>query len=288
MIKNVLSIAGSDPSGGAGVQADLKTFGALGAHGMAVVTALTAQNTRSVRGVHPVPACFVRDQLAAIFDDIRVDAVKIGMVSSAESVHMIADTLAQYDVQRIVLDPVMVATSGDPLIDDDAIAALREVLVPLASVVTPNAHEAVILGDVGVPCLVKGGHDDGDLAIDVLSDGARVQEFSVPRIETNNTHGTGCTLSSAIAVYLAQGKSLPMAVQAAKDYLSGALMHADDLDVGSGHGPVHHFWNFYTASHLNNDNQAFSHHAGSALSSDPQSRVLGASGEGKRAAGRDE
>jgi len=266
VIPNVLSIAGSDPSGGAGVQADLKTFSALGCYGMAALTALTAQNTRGVSGVHVPPAGFVAAQIDAIFEDVEVHAVKIGMLASGEIVEMVANRLRAHGARNIVLDPVLVATSGDSLGAPDVVEAMTSHLFPLASVVTPNVPEAVRLsggaaaddlaGLAGLEALaralhaqgtqavlVKGGHLGGAFAEDVLFDGASVQVFKAERVATRNTHGTGCTLSSAIAAWLAHGKSLAEAVALAKDYLTGALRAADELQVGSGkgHGPVHHF-----------------------------------------------
>ena len=259
MIPNVLSIAGSDPSGGAGIQADLKTFAALGCYGMAAMTALTAQNTQGVEGVFDVPADFVRAQLTAIFEDIDVAAVKIGMLAQPEIIHQIADTLEKYTPRYIVLDPVMVATSGDPLISSEAIEVLKTRLVPLADVVTPNIPEAQRLsrkavldmevaakGLLDLGCgsvLLKGGHLEEEQARDVLAmAGGAMHEFSSPRIDTPNTHGTGCTLSSAIAVYLAKGADIPMACEKAKVYLSAALELSDSLQVGHGCGPVYHGW----------------------------------------------
>lgn len=246
MIPKVLSIAGSDPSGGAGIQADLKTFSALGVYGMAALTSLTAQNTRGVQAVQTLPPAFIRAQLESIFDDIAVHAVKIGMIADATAADVLADVLAARKAQNIVLDPVMVATSGDRLISDEAIDVIKQRLVPLAAIVTPNAHEAAILGDLSSAraVLYKGGHGtDAKNAVDVLVMGADQFEFSSPRILTPHTHGTGCTLSSAIAVYLALGEALPAACEKAKTYLSGAIKHADKLGVGHGHGPVDHFWN---------------------------------------------
>ncbi len=259
VIPNVLSIAGSDPSGGAGIQADLKTFSALGCYGMAAITALTAQNTQGVSGVFDVPADFVRAQITAIFEDVEVAAVKIGMLAQPDIIHQIADVLEKYKPPFIVLDPVMVATSGDPLISSGAIDVLKERLIPLADVITPNISEAQKLSRKAVldmhvaakellalgsrAVFLKGGHLKEVQARDVLamSDGA-VHEFSVPRIDTPNTHGTGCTLSSAIAAYLAKGENMPSACEKAKAYLSGALEASEELDVGYGHGPVHHGW----------------------------------------------
>ena len=260
MIANVLSIAGVDPSGGAGIAADLKTFSALGVYGMAVVTAVTAQNTRGVTGVRLMEPAFVAEQIDAVFDDVRIDAVKIGMVATAKIAAAIADALVRHQAQHIVLDPVMIAKSGDRLLAKEAIAALCERLMPLAEIITPNLPEAATLLGVAEPTdpagmrqmardlrrfgstavLLKGGHAGGPESIDVLADGEALTWLSAPRIATKNTHGTGCTLSSAIAALL---PTMPRtdAVRAAKDYLTAALAAADELTVGSGHGPVHHF-----------------------------------------------
>lgn len=276
MIANVLSIAGSDPSGGAGIQADLKTFAAHQTYGMAVLTALTAQNTQGVSGVELVPPGFVADQIKAIFDDVRVDAVKIGMIASAEIADAVAAALetaqgtAGHGVP-IVLDPVMVAKGGARLLADEAIQVVRARLMPIATVVTPNVPELAVLTDSGparertalvtqaVACLTKGGravlakggHLDDDIAADVLvmAEGdadARPGEhrpawFEGPRHATTNTHGTGCTLSSAIAARLAHGDDLTTAVGAAKRYIDRAIKASGRLSVGEGHGPVHHF-----------------------------------------------
>ena len=260
MIANVLSIAGVDPSGGAGIAADLKTFSALGVYGMAVVTAVTAQNTRGVTGVRLMEPAFVAEQIDAVFDDVRIDAVKIGMVATAKIAAAIADALVRHRAQHIVLDPVMIAKSGDRLLAKDAIAALCERLMPLAEIITPNLPEAATLLGVAEPTdpagmrqmardlrrfgstavLLKGGHAGGPESIDVLADGEALTWLSAPRIATKNTHGTGCTLSSAIAALLPRMSRVD-AVRAAKDYLTAALAAADELTVGSGHGPVHHF-----------------------------------------------
>ena len=260
MIPTALTIAGSDPSGGAGIQADLKTFSALGVFGTTVITALTAQNTQGVTGIHAVPVDFVRLQLDTLFDDVRVDAVKIGMLGTAELAAAVADFLTERRPARVVLDPVMVATSGDPLLEADAVEAVTA-LIPVVDAITPNLSEAALLtgteratdlagmraqaqalrerlGARGV--LLKGGHLDGaasDLWLD--DDGELV--VSAHRVDTRNTHGTGCTLSSAIAALAAHGQDWRAAVQGAKTWLTAALDHADDLDVGRGHGPVHHF-----------------------------------------------
>lgn len=262
MIANVLSIAGSDPSGGAGIQADLKTIGALGGYGMAAITALTAQNTRGVMAVHVPPAAFLVAQLDAVFADIRVDAVKIGMLADAAVVAAVAGRLAAHAAPNIVLDPVLVATSGDALGTPGVVEAMLEALLPHARLVTPNLPEAARLAGRPVATtlaamqdtaralvqagaravLVKGGHLTGAEAVDVLFDGRLMRVFTAPRIDTANTHGTGCTLSSGIATCLAQGADLPGAVERAKAYLTGALRRSVDLTVGSGHGPVQHFF----------------------------------------------
>lgn len=261
-LPNVLSIAGSDPSGGAGIQADLKTFAALGCYGMAAITALTAQNTQGVSGVHIPPADFVAQQIDAIFADIRVDAVKIGMLGSPDVVEAVAQALKRNGAKNIVLDPVLVATSGDSLGAPGVVEAMRAHLLPLARVVTPNIPEAMRFTGLSEPqnvqdlavlaghflelgaqaVLVKGGHMQGDKASDVLFEADQAEVFSQPRVETKNTHGTGCTLSSAIAAQLAKGLDLPRAVESAKAYLTQALRDSVRLDVGHGHGPVHHLW----------------------------------------------
>ena len=260
MIPNVLTIAGTDPTGGAGIQADLKTFSALGAYGMSVITAVVAQNTRGVRSFRVLDPDEVAAQIDAVFDDVRVDAVKIGMVVTADIAAAIADRLVHYEAARVVLDPVMVAKSGDQLLLPDAVATLRERLVPLSTLITPNLPEAGVLLDRLEPdslaamrstlpplralgadwVLLKGGHLDGDESIDLLMGARNITELRAPRVVTPNTHGTGCTLSAAIAALLPR---LPMeeSVRQAKAYLSDAIAHADELDVGHGHGPVHHF-----------------------------------------------
>ena len=261
MIPNVLSIAGVDPSGGAGLLADLKTFSALGAYGTGVVAALTAQNTRAVTGIHAVPPTFIAAQLDTLFADVRIDAVKIGMLATAEIVATVADRLAAHGARRIVLDPVMVAKSGDRLLAADAVAALRERLLPMAEVVTPNLPEAGdLLGespasDVATMrtaarrlcalgpriVMLKGGHLEGPESVDIVDDGAVVLELASPRFVTRNTHGTGCTLSSAIAALLPQRSDPIAAIREAKDFVGRAIAAAGRLAVGSGHGPVHHF-----------------------------------------------
>lgn len=254
-----LTIAGSDSGGGAGIQADLKTFSALGVYGASVITAITAQNTRGVSGVHPIPPDMVRAQMDAVLSDLDVRAIKIGMVAEARVIEAIAAGLAGVTVP-VVLDPVMIAASGDRLLGEGAEQALREHLLPLATLVTPNLPEAaVLLGDAEVTeaaampaqaerlaqmtsaVLLKGGHLAVGDSIDVLVTRQGTSTLSAPRIATNNTHGTGCTLSSAIAAFLARGEALETAVAEAKRYLSAALTAADRLQIGGGRGPVHHF-----------------------------------------------
>ena len=262
MIRNVLSIAGSDPSGGAGIQADLKTFSARGTFGMAVLTALTAQNTVGVTGVHLVPPAFVAEQIHAIFADIRVDAVKIGMIANAEIAEVVADALRPYhDNLPIVLDPVMVAKGGASLLAPDAVEVLIRRLMPISTLVTPNLPEAAaLLGEQMAvnrtdmaeqaerllrlgpkAALVKGGHLETAESPDILVEFSGRHWFEGTRVPTHNTHGTGCTLSSAIAAELAKGAPLADAVAIAKVYLAGAITAADRLSVGNGHGPVQHF-----------------------------------------------
>lgn len=263
-----LTIAGSDPSGGAGMQADLKTFSALGVYGATAIVALVDENTQGVYGVHPVPAPFVAGQIRSVIDDIGVDAMKIGMLHDAELINTVHDTLALYpDVRNIVLDPVMVATSGDPLLQPDALETLRTVLVPYSRIITPNLPEASLLlghtvdsqdqledaavelsrasGNVSV--MLKAGHLENDTLIDIFynAESGKLTRLSSPRVDTANTHGTGCTLSSAIAAYLAKGYDLDEAVIAAKRYLSAAIEAGATYRIGHGHGPVHHFHNLW-------------------------------------------
>ncbi|MFK7853230.1 MAG: bifunctional hydroxymethylpyrimidine kinase/phosphomethylpyrimidine kinase [Granulosicoccus sp.] len=256
-----MTIAGSDSGGGAGIQADLKTFSALGVYGASTITALTAQNTQTVQGIHDVPPEFVVNQLETVLADIQVDAIKIGMLSSVPIIQAVSSVLGKYSEIPIVLDPVMVAKSGDRLLGQDAHEAVVEQLFPLARLLTPNVPEAAILtgkdsaeseaemiaqatvlsklGSNAV--LMKGGHLSGEICEDVLFIDGDIHRYSHPRVHTGNTHGTGCTLSSAITAYLAKGCELPDAVQQASDYLHQAILAADSLNVGQGHGPVHHF-----------------------------------------------
>jgi hydroxymethylpyrimidine/phosphomethylpyrimidine kinase len=260
-----LTIAGSDSSGGAGIQADLKTFAALGVYGASVITALTAQNTSGVSGIHVVPAEFVTAQMDAVFSDLNVTAVKIGMVAQLATVDAISAGLTRWSPKHVVLDPVMVATSGDRLLATDAVEALRTRLIPRASLVTPNLPEAAALLDepvassesaiedqgkrlLALGCravLIKGGHGQGSESIDYLIHGGGIIALAAPRIATQNTHGTGCSLSSAIAAGLAKGDDMEAAVRNAKAWISAAIAAADRLDVGHGHGPIHHFHGYY-------------------------------------------
>jgi hydroxymethylpyrimidine/phosphomethylpyrimidine kinase len=256
-----LTIAGSDSSGGAGIQADLKTFAAFGVYGASVITALTAQNTKGVSGIHHVPSDFVTAQMDAVFSDLDVNAVKIGMVAQRATIEAIVAALKRWSPKHVVLDPVMVATSGDRLIDHGAVEALRTMLIPRAALITPNLPEAAALLDepvavdeaaiesqgrrlLAMGCrmvLIKGGHGQGAESIDYLVGGDGVTALAAPRIATQNTHGTGCSLSSAIAAGLAKGEPLETAVRHAKTWISAAIAAADRLDVGRGHGPIHHF-----------------------------------------------
>jgi hydroxymethylpyrimidine/phosphomethylpyrimidine kinase len=256
-----LTIAGSDSSGGAGIQADLKTFSALGVYGASAITALTAQNTQGVEAVHAVPPDFILKQIEAVARDLDVEAVKIGMLATRALIEAVAEGLKCFPGVPVVLDPVMVAASGDPLLDEDAVETLRAVLVPRASLITPNLPEAAkLLGEsqanderemqaqgealkrLGAKAvLIKGGHGEGEMAVDILIDAEGALRLEAPRVKTRNTHGTGCTLSSAIAAELAKGATLREAIVAAKAYVTAAIEAADQLRIGKGRGPVHHF-----------------------------------------------
>jgi hydroxymethylpyrimidine/phosphomethylpyrimidine kinase len=260
-----VTIAGSDSGGGAGIQADLKTFSALGVYGASVIAALTAQNTKGVTGIHDVPPDFVTAQIDAVFSDLDVSAVKLGMLSNAAVIAVVAEGLARHKQSNVVLDPVMVATSGDRLLKPDAVDNLRRLLMPKALVVTPNLPEAAALLDLPVATdeaamrgqgerllalgaravLMKGGHAGGEDAVDLLVEPDGVTRLTGPRFDTRNTHGTGCTLSSAIAAGIAKGLTLRDAVQAAKSYITSAIAASDRLAIGSGHGPVHHFYRWW-------------------------------------------
>jgi len=256
-----LTIAGSDSSGGAGIQADLKTFAALGVYGASAITALTAQNTQGVDAVLVVPPDFVARPIRVVVRDLDVRAVKIGMLATSEIVEAVAGQLEALPGVPVVLDPVMAAASGDPLLDEDAVETLRALLLPRAALITPNLPEAAMLlgaseakdeaqmraqaealrGLGARAVLIKGGHAEGPDAVDILADGEGVLPLLARRVATSNTHGTGCTLSSAIAAELAKGASLRQAVTSAKAYVTAALQHAGELQIGKGRGPVHHF-----------------------------------------------
>ena len=259
-----LTIAGSDSSGGAGIQADLKTFAAFGVYGASVITALTAQNTHGVRAVHAVPPAFVTAQCEAVFDDLDVKAVKIGMVAKSSIIEAIVSALTRWKPRQVVLDPVMVATSGDRLLSSEALEGLRRTLIPMAMLVTPNLPEAAALlnesvasGETAIrrqgerllamgarAVLIKGGHGEGAESIDYLFSGDEVFPLPAPRLATGNTHGTGCSLSSAIAAGLAKGETLETAVRHAKTWITAAIAAADRLGIGKGKGPIHHFHKF--------------------------------------------
>ena len=259
----VLTIAGSDSGGGAGIQADLKTIAANHCYGMSVITALTAQNTLGVSAIHAVPVDFVAAQMDAVLSDIGADAVKIGMLFSPELIRTVADGLRRYGAKNIVLDPVMVAQSGDKLLQDEAVTALKEHLIPLADLITPNLPEASVLLDREIlteedlaaaavdlaalgagNVLIKGGHLESENSDDCLYLGAeqRLVTLAGERVVTRNNHGTGCTLSSAIAAYLARGEDMETAVRLGKDYIAGAIQAGAAYEIGRGNGPVHHFF----------------------------------------------
>ena len=267
MIKNVLTIAGVDPSGGAGVLADIKTMSALGTYAMGVVAALTAQNTRAVTGVMPVPASFVTEQLDTLFSDVRVDAVKIGMLGAIDVMEAVASAIERYRPPHVVLDTVMVAKSGDRLMPDDAVDFFRSRMLPLADMITPNLPEAGVLLHRELVTLedmknalaaldalcrhkaviyLKGGHLQGGETKDMIFNHGQVIELPFEKVHTKNTHGTGCTLSSALAALWAQNDDVEWVVRKAKAYIAKAIAASDELTVGSGHGPVHHFVDFYS------------------------------------------
>jgi len=261
-----VTIAGSDSGGGAGIQADLKTFAALGVYGASVITALTAQNTQGVAAIHDVPADFIAAQIDAVFSDLDIAAVKIGMLSQAAAIEAVAQGLARHRAKNIVLDPVMVASSGDRLLAPGAVELLRHELIPRALVVTPNLPEAAALTGASPArneaemeiqareilsfgarhVLIKGGHGEGEESVDLLIGQGDVVRLSAKRIATKNTHGTGCTLSSAIAAGLVKGRDVVTACQEAKTYVTAAIAHADELKIGRnpklGYGPLHHFY----------------------------------------------
>jgi len=266
-IPNVLTIAGSDSGGGAGIQADLKSFSANRTYGASVITALTAQNTLGVTAIHDLPADFIAAQMDAVFSDIAIDAVKIGMLSKPEVIVAVANGLRRYGARNIILDPVMVTTSGDPLICDDAVDTLVSKLFPLADCITPNLHEAARLTGKNLAenedamlnqaenlramgaraVLLKGGHfrEDQKEAIDLLNDAGHIHWLTEQRVATTNTHGTGCSLSSAVTANLARGMELSQAVSKAKGWLTKAIDASEQLRVGAGPGPVHHFYKLW-------------------------------------------
>ena len=258
----ILSIAGSDCSGGAGIQADMKAISALGGYAATAITAITVQNTCGVQNVHPVPSEIVKGQIEAVMEDIHPTAVKIGMVNDVEVIHVIAESIKKYMPPFIVFDPVMVSTSGHKLIEDNAIETIISELIPLAHLITPNLKEAEVLCHTSISTiedmkqaarqllklgsqavLLKGGHLDGNQMADILLTHSHSEfyQFNSPKIESKNTHGTGCTLSSAIATLLAQGRSMPEAVRIAKEYVWNGILHGKDIKIGSGHGPLNHF-----------------------------------------------
>lgn len=263
-MNRILTIAGSDPSGGAGIQADLKAFSALGTYGMSIIAALTAQSTQGVDGVLPVPTEFIEKQYHSLYNDINVDAVKMGALVNSEVINCVAGLLEKYPIPFVVLDTVMIAKGGHPLLVEDAVSAIRERMLPLADIITPNIPEAaalleakeatteaemiaqgqalLALGPKSV--LMKGGHLDSQISPDFLITKEGVERFVSPRVQTKNTHGTGCTLSAAIAaLYPTHG--LVEGVRLAKEYIDGAIANADKLDVGKGIGPTHHFYRWW-------------------------------------------
>ena len=261
-----MTIAGSDSGGGAGIQADLKTFAALGVYGTSVITAITAQNTLEVTAVHEVPTQVVAAQIEAVLSDIGADAVKTGMLSSSAIIETVSEALRRHGVQRLVVDPVMVAKSGARLLREDAVDALRTALIPLATVVTPNVPEAEVLAGMSIASsgdarraaekvlslgarsvVVKGGHLEGP-AVDLFHDGTEFREFTSPRIDTRSTHGTGCTFASAIAACLARGMDVAQAVGVAKEFVTGGMQHA--FPIGEGHGPLNHFYRWSDWRHI--------------------------------------
>jgi hydroxymethylpyrimidine/phosphomethylpyrimidine kinase len=258
-MKTALTIAGSDSGGGAGIQADLKTFATHGIYGTSAITALTAQNTLGVMAIHAVPAEFVTAQIEAVAEDIGCDAVKTGMLATAAIVEVVAAAVEGLELPNLVVDPVMVAKGGDRLLADDAVHAVRTALLRLARVVTPNIPEAEVLAEMPIrsiadmreaarrilrfgpaAVIVKGGHLAGDTITDLIVDGTDAIEISGPRIEGRHTHGTGCTLAAAIAARLALGESLEQATRGAREYVAGAMRHG--IDLGAGHQPLNHFW----------------------------------------------
>ncbi len=259
----IVSIAGSDCSGGAGIQADIKTISALGGYAATVITALTAQNTMGVSGIYPVPSAFVTQQIQAVMEDICPSSIKIGMINQVEIVEAIAQAINQYHPQHVVLDPVMVSTSGCKLISDEAITAITRQLIPITEIITPNLSETEILTGIHAhnqetmcqaakillsqgckAALIKGGHLEGNRMCDLLltQESETPYLFEAPKVESKNTHGTGCSLSSAIATFLALENPLPIAVEKAKEYVYQGIMAGKDVQIGNGHGPLNHFF----------------------------------------------
>jgi hydroxymethylpyrimidine/phosphomethylpyrimidine kinase len=264
--KKVLSIAGSDSGGGAGIQADIKAISACGAYAMTAQTAITVQNTLGVSGIHSIPLNIIRDQIRVVLDDLGADAVKIGMLADAETVYTVAETLKQYDIKKIVLDPVMVATSGDRLATEETADALKLHLIPISMIVTPNIPEAEILSGIEIKddsvyfsaaakilklgvnsVLIKGGHLDSNSLVDSLFIKNQIEPIQIrnQKIKTNNTHGTGCTLSSAIAAFLARDYDLPQAVKLGVEYVYNSIKFGAEYTTGKGNGPVAHFYKFW-------------------------------------------
>ena len=260
----VLTIAGSDSGAGAGIQADLKAMSANGVYGMTVITSITAQNTLGVTDIFDLPLSIIYSQIDSIFNDFEVSAVKTGMLSSSEIIEVVADRMKKYNVEMLVVDPVMVAKGGSKLLQDSAIEKLKNELIPLSYVITPNIEEAkVLLGSTNIEnldnmkdaavelkkigaknVLLKGGHLPGEYTYDVAYDGDKVKVYSMPRIETKNTHGTGCTMASAIAANLAKGYDFFTSILLAKGYVYNAILHGSDMNIGRGHGPLKHFFLF--------------------------------------------
>ena len=259
----VLTIAGSDSGGGAGIQADIKAISAMGCYATSAITAITVQNTLGVQAVHPVPLDILEGQIDEVLSDIGADAIKIGMLHSAEVVNLVADMIGKYEIRNVVLDPVMVSTSGHRLIEENAVGVIMRRLMPLARVITPNIPEAEILagcsisgedvfdeiarklsGNTGVSVLLKAGHLSGDSLVDYFynAEDGTMTKLPSKRVHTRNTHGTGCTLSSAFAAALAKGEDLTTAAVSAKKYIEQAIISGADYEIGGGHGPVNHFW----------------------------------------------
>ena len=272
---SVLTIAGSDCSGGAGIQADIKAISALGGYATSAITAITVQNTLGVTGIHPVPASYVKAQIEAVMTDIKPSAVKIGMINDVEIVKAIAESIKEYRPKFVVFDPVMVSTSGCKLIEDKAIEAIKKELIPLSTIITPNLSEAVVLTGDSIDdaasmtaagnkilesgcgaVLIKGGHLEGNDMCDVLCIKGENTPYiyTASKISSKNTHGTGCTLSSSIATYLALGETLREAVRKAKDYVHKGILNGKDVCIGSGHGPLNHFYS-PVPMHIFNENE---------------------------------